>query len=143
MQINLKTFYPLDTQSIIHSSNKAFFMERQRKHNFSSRISAQGSRFIFTDDCGEQRCVIVYVCVRKDTHTQLHAKTLWVQTHRWGDCCSRSPGSVSEAASLKKFELFLKIVKICYLCCCGGGELRPGSSPSSSRPSPSCPSSSS
>ena len=58
-------------------------MERQRKHNFSSRISAQGSRFIFTDDCGEQRCVIVYVCARKDkyvycthTQTQIHAKTV-------------------------------------------------------------------
>jgi len=58
-------------------------MERQRKHNFSSRISAQGSRFIFTDDCGEQRCVIVYVFVRKDKnvycayiHTQIHAKTV-------------------------------------------------------------------
>ena len=77
--------------------------------------------------------MIVYVFVRKDkmciVRTYTHKYTqrrFWVQTHRWGDCCSRSPGSVSEAASLKKFELFLKIVKICYLCCRGEENLGRG-----------------
>ena len=62
-------------------------------------------------------------------HTHKHKYTqrrFWVQTHRWGDCCSLSPGSVFEAASLKKFELFLKIVKICYLCCRGEENLGRG-----------------
>merc|ERR1712156_324211 len=63
--------------------------------------------------------------VRTNTHTYTQRR-FWVQTHRWGDCCSRSPGSVFEAASLKKFELFLKIVKICYLCCRGEENLGRG-----------------
>ena len=63
--------------------------------------------------------------VRTYTH-KCTQRRFWVQTHRWGDCCSRSLGSVSEAASLKKFELFLKIVKICYLCCRGEENLGRG-----------------
>ena len=88
-------------------------------------------------------CDRVCVCTHRHTHTITRKDALGADT-QVGDCCSRSLGSVSEAASLKKFELFLKIVKICYFyVVMGGGELRPGSSPSSSRPSPSCPSSSS
>ena len=53
-------------------------------------------------------CVRVFAKTAYCAHTHTHTDTGGVQTHRWERAVSsHSPGSVIEAASLKKFELFL------------------------------------
>ena len=152
MQINLKTFYPLDTQSIIHSSNKAFFMERQLKKTqlFQQNICTRLSFHIYRWLWGAEVCDCVCVCTQRQvcvlyTHTSTN-------TRKDGSGCRHTGGGTAVhsvlAVSLrlphsKSLNFSWKLWKSAIFMLSRGGELRPGSSPSSSRPSPSCPSSSS
>merc|ERR550534_1516832 len=71
---------------------------------------------------GVSFCVYVYAKTGMCTHTHTN-------TRKDGSGCRHTGGGTAVHAVLavslrlphsKKFELFLKIVKICYLCCHGG-----------------------
>merc|ERR1712088_1062504 len=84
---------------------------------------------------GEHWCVCVCLQRQRIVHTH-------TQTHRWERAVSsHSPGSVIEAASLKKFELFLNFSSKSAIY--GKKRIRPAFSPFSFRPFLSCPFSSS
>ena len=87
-------------------------------------------------------CVRVFAKTAYCAHTHTHTDTGGVQTHRWERAASsHSPGSVIEAASLKKFELFLNFSSKSAIY--GKKRIRPAFSPFSFRPFLSCPFSSS
>ena len=152
MQINLKTFYPLDTQSIIHSSNKAFFMERQLKKTqlFQQNICTRLSFHIYRWLWGAEVCDCVCVCTQRQecvlcihTETQIHEKTLLGADTQVGGLLFTQSWQCLWGCLTQKVWTFLENCENLLFMLSRGGELRPGSSPSSSRPSPSCPSSSS
>jgi len=137
---NIKTFLSPDAQSFTAAIK--LYSEAKKTQLFQQNIRTRLVSYV--QMTGEHWCVCACVC--KDsvlcTHTHTHTDTGGVQTHRWERAVSsHSPGSVIEAASLKKFELFLNFSSKSAIY--GKKRIRPAFSPFSFRPFLSCPFSSS
>jgi len=91
-----------DTQSFTAAAIKLY---SEAKKTFPAKYPHE-ARFVCTDDWGAGGVSVYAKTAIRIVHTHAHTiarRRAGVQTHRWGGgCFSLSPGSVLEAASLKK-----------------------------------------